>query len=414
MPSEKLAKALSLLPLFMVILLDVMGIILVMPVITPLILDQASTLIAPHSSVLWRDFMYGFALALFPFFMFLSTPILGDLSDRFGRKKILLLCLIVNAMGCALSALAIGLNSLSLLLISRAVAGLAAGTQPIATAGILDGSAKKNRTKNLSSVVLAVSIGLILGPLLGGITAEKSLISWFDYKIPFVAASLLSLINAVFLQLAYGEKKVLRSKQPIQLTRGFILFMTAFSEKKFRLLSIITFSFVLSWSLYYQTINWFLNQHYQYSVGKLGLFVGFIGIIFAFTSTFGIRICSKLCSNEVTIFAAAVFVMMIGNFGAAMSSGEIAQWFWVIFVATSDVICYTLSMSIFSHQAGQEAQGWVMGVTGAIYAMTWTVGGLIVGPLGAIEIHVPFWVGGFLCLISFILTWIYQRDHAVL
>lgn len=404
-------KKLSLLPLFMVILLDVMGIILVMPVITPLILDHNSLLISAQTSPFWRDFMYGFALSLFPFFMFLSTPILGDLSDRFGRKKILILCLIVTTISYILSAIAIAANNLLWLLISRAVAGLAAGTQPIATAGILDLSSLKERTKNLSSVVFAVSIGLILGPLLGGITAEKSVVSWFDYKTPFIVAGILSALNALLLHFVYHEKNLIRPQKSIQLMRGLVLFAAAFSEKKFRFLSSMTFFFVLSWSLYYQTINWFLNQVYFYNVGRLGLFIGFIGIIFAVTSTIGIRFLTKYFKNEIAVFAVSVLIMGIANIGAAICHGEIAQWFWVIFVAATDVICYTLSMSIFSKAAGQDAQGWVMGVTGAIYAMTWTVGGLIVGPLGAISLQFPFWIGGILCFVSFILAWWYGKNE---
>lgn len=406
------SKKLALLPLFMVILLDVMGIILVMPVITPLILDHNSLLIPAKTSIFWRDFMYGFALSLFPFFMFLSTPILGDLSDRFGRKKILILCLIVTTISYILSSIAIAVNNLLWLLISRALAGLAAGTQPIATAGILDVSASEQRTKNLSSVVFAISMGLIFGPLLGGITAEKSVVSWFDYKTPFIVAGILSALNTLFLHFVYHEKNVVRPQKSIQLMRGLVLFVAAFSEKKFRFLSSMTFFFVLAWSLYYQTINWLLNQVYFYSVGRLGLFIGFIGIIFAVTSTIGIRFLTKYFKNEMTVFALSVLIMGIGNIGAGLCHGEMAQWFWVIFVAATDVICYTLSMSIFSKAAGPAAQGWVMGVTGAIYAMTWTVGGLIVGPLGAISIYFPFWIGGILCFMSFILAWWYRKKLA--
>ena len=129
---------LKLLPLFMVILIDVMGIVLVLPVLTMLILQPESSIVPAGTSLILRDFYYGFAMALYPLFMFFSTPILGDLSDKFGRKSILLFCLAVSAGSYLISALGIAYNSLFIFLASRAIAGLAAGTQPIASAAGLE------------------------------------------------------------------------------------------------------------------------------------------------------------------------------------------------------------------------------------------------------------------------------------
>ena len=85
-----------------------------------------------------------------------------------------------------------------------------------------------------------------------------------------------------------------------------------------------------------------------------------------------------------------------------------SQWLWVILNAASDVICFTVALSIFSNLANHESQGWIMGVTGSIGAITWTIGGLIAGPLGYINIYVPLWTAGALCLMSFLLMLIYK------
>lgn len=401
----------SLLPLLMVILLDVAGIILVLPVLAPLILQPDHSIIPKDTSLLMRDFFYGFSLGVFPLFMFFSTPILGELSDRFGRKKILLLCLIISAVSYMIGAIGIIYNSLSILLISRALAGLAAGTQPIASAAIIDMSTVKTKTKNLAWIVFASSIGLIIGPTLGGLTAEKNLVSWFSYQTPFFLAAIVLFLNAAILQLFFFQPFSPQSNAPIQFTKGFKLFMLAFTEKKFRLLSFLYFCFILAWSLYYQTINWFFMEKYHYTVGQLGLFVAFIGIIFAFMSSIGVRFILKLFSSEVSAFTFFICMMAIANIGAAVSQSELSQWLWVILNAAGDVICFTTSLAIFSNLADKESQGWIMGVTGAIGAMTWTVGGMIAGPLGYINLSLPLWIAGMLCLMSFLLMTIYQRIH---
>lgn len=408
---ENKVSYMSLLPLFMVILLDVMGIILVLPVLTPLILQPESGLVPTSTSLLLRDFLYGFSLALFPLFMFFSTPILGDLSDKFGRKKILLMCLVGSAVSYVISAIGIMFNSLFILLASRAIAGLAAGTQPIATAAIIDLSNSHNKTKNLAWVVFTSSVGLIFGPVVGGISADKSLVSWFGYEIPFIIAAVLSLLNAVFLLLSYKETIITKSEHAINLTKGFILFLEAFLQKRFRLLSMLFAFFILAWSLYYQTINWYFMEEYHYSVGKLGLFTGYIGVIFALASSLVSRFVLKLFPKETDVFAFCILAMAIACVGAAISQSELSQWLWVILNAAGNVICYTLGLSLFSHLASKESQGWIMGATGAIGAITWTIGGMIAGPLGFINIHVPLWTAGILCLISFVLMLLYRRAH---
>ena len=407
------SNKISLLPLLMVILMDVMGVILVLPVLVPLILQVHGSIVSPDTSVLMRDFLYGFSLALFPMFMFFSTPILGDLSDKFGRKKILLFCLVLTAGGYFLGALGIYDNNLFLFLFSRVVTGLAAGTQPIASAAIIDLSNPLTKTKNLGYIVLVSSIGIIIGPMLGGITAEKSLLSWFSYETPFIVAGILSLLNAVMLQFTYEETHFADHGHKVQLTKGFVLFISAFRESKFRLLAITCFCFVLAWCLYYQAISWLFMQNYHYTVGRLGLFIGYIGVIFVFASMVVTRVAQRIFAHDIQTYLFFVFLMAIANIGCVLSVNETPQWFWVIFNASGNVVCYTLALRLFSDSVDESAQGWIMGVVGAICAVTWTIGGMISGPLGYIDIRLPILVSALLSLISFVIMMIYKKNHFV-
>lgn len=402
---------LKLLPLFMVILIDVMGIVLVLPVLTMLILQPESSIVPADTSLLLRDFYFGFAIALYPLFMFFSTPILGDLSDKFGRKPILLFCLLLSAISYLISAVGIELNSLFIFLASRGIAGLAAGTQPIASAAIIDYSTPQTKTKNLAWVVFMSSIGLIVGPLIGGVTAEASVSSWFNYKTPFYLAAFVSVLNMALLYLLYNEEKPERKSHTIHLLKGFTLFLAAFLEAKFRVLSLTFFTFMLAWSLYFQTMSWYLLDQFHYTTAKLGLFTGFIGVIFAVTTSIIVRIVMRFVDSQTAAFAGCAFIMCIAAFGSAMSSSEISQWLWVIMLASSEVLCFTFILSIFSNLAGSEQQGWIMGVTGSLGAITWTVGGMIAGPLGYVSIHLPLWIAGVLSFSSFALMMLYRRNH---
>ncbi len=388
-----------------------MGVVLVMPVLTPLILQVNSGSILPMDTpLLWRDFLYGFSLALYPLFMFFSTPILGDLSDKFGRKSILLFCLCGSGVSCLVSAVGVIYKSLLIVMVGRAIAGLAAGTQPIASAAIIDVSNIQTKTKYLGWVVLVSSVGIIIGPLLGGLTAEKNLISWFGYETPFILAGILSFLNAVYLSYCFHEMPPTKNAIAVKISKGFILFLSAFSERKFRLLSFTYTSFVLAWSLYFQAISWFFMENYQYSAGKIGIFTGYIGVIFMFATTVVARFAVKCFSDDMKTFLFFVALMAMSNLASALVSSEVAQWLWTIFNATSDVICYTVTLSLFSNLAGKESQGWIMGVAGSLGAITWTVGGLIAGPLGYLNIRVPLVTAGILCIISFLLMQVYRQN----
>jgi DHA1 family tetracycline resistance protein-like MFS transporter len=403
------AGIIKLLPLFLIILIDVMGMVLVLPVLVPLILKVDGSIVSPTMSLIMRDFTYGLTLALYPFTMFFSTPVLGDLSDKFGRKKILLLCLLLTTIGYFVSAIGIYYHDVLLFLFSRMITGLAAGTQSIASAALIDLSDSSTKTRNLSGIVLVGSIGIIIGPLMGGLTAEKDLLSWFSYETPFIIAACLSLLNAVLLQFSYQETHVTQSGHKIQLSKGFVLFLGAFKEPKFRLLAITTFCFVLAWCLYYQAISWLFMQTFHYSVGQLGVFIGYIGIIFAFASTFVTRITERFFAHEVNTYLFFAMLMMIANIGCVLSSHVAPQWFWVILNASGNIVCYTLALSLFSNLVSEDAQGWIMGVVGSICAITWTFGGLIAGPLGYLDIRLPIITSAILSLTCFITMFLYKR-----
>jgi DHA1 family tetracycline resistance protein-like MFS transporter len=386
-----------------IIILDVAGIILVLPVLTPLILEENSILISAHTSIFVKDFLYGFSIAIFPFCMFLSSPVLGDLSDKFGRRKILLICIMGSAIFFLITGIGINYKSLFVFLIGRALGGLMAGTQPIVTAAIIDISSSHTKTINLTWIVFASSLGLVLGPAISGFAGSKNIVSWFNYSTPFFFATGITFLN--FLLVFFLLKKAQPSKiiHSIDLSKGFSLFLRAFLNRKYRLI-FLQYSFLtLTWGFYYQTINWVLLEKYNYSVWHLGSFFSFIGIIFTFASLTAPFIL-KLFSNEIKAFSFFILIMGIANAAAALSYNDTLQWIAGIFNATSYVVCFTLSLTQFSNLVDHESQGWIMGVTGAISAFTWTIAGLITGPLGYIYIYLPLWTAVFLCFSNLLLS----------
>lgn len=158
-----------LLVLFITLLIDMIGIGMIIPIIPILFTDPTSPsfLLAGYS----RDAQYllaGLLTAVFGLMQFLGAPILGELSDVYGRKRLLILGVGVLAISQLLFGFGVEIGSLWLLFISRAVAGLAGANFSVAQASIADVTDPKDRAKNFGLIGAAFGIGFILGPILGG------------------------------------------------------------------------------------------------------------------------------------------------------------------------------------------------------------------------------------------------------
>jgi MFS transporter, DHA1 family, tetracycline resistance protein len=182
--------------LMAVIFIDGLGQGILFPILTRISLQ-------PHSS-LWQysntQWVYGAILGVFFFFAFIGTAVLGDLSDYVGRKKTLIICLLGSVIGFVFMAVGFQTGSLSLIIIGRSIDGFTAGSQSIANARLIDSLKEPSeKPRYMGYILLAVSLGIISGPLIGVFLSNSQLNSWFTNSTPLWFAAFLALINIVFL-----------------------------------------------------------------------------------------------------------------------------------------------------------------------------------------------------------------------
>lgn len=157
------------LSLFLVLIIDAMGFSIVFPVVGSLFLQPDHGLLPNVNSMVMRDLFYGLSLICFFVCMLFGAPFFGDLSDRLGRKRVILICLFGTGLAYLFGVVGVAISSISLFLLGRCVAGFLAGSQSIAQAAIIDISTPENKTTNLALITLASCLGWAIGPLLGGI-----------------------------------------------------------------------------------------------------------------------------------------------------------------------------------------------------------------------------------------------------
>lgn len=186
--------------LLLVIFFGFVGAAISFPIFAPLFFHpQTGNLISTHWSFTARSLFFGFTLAAYPFGQFIGSPILGGLSDQFGRKKLLLVSIFGTSMGYALTGLAIHDNLLWLLVLSRLMTGFLEGSLAIAQASIAD--MPINKHKGFGALSAMSSLGYVFGPLLGGLFSNNHIVSWFNYSIPFYMASAIALLLTVSIML---------------------------------------------------------------------------------------------------------------------------------------------------------------------------------------------------------------------
>ncbi|MCY9823151.1 MFS transporter [Aeromonas media] len=197
--------------LVMTVILAIAGFSLPSPVLAPLLLDPAQGMLTPAASDWSRKVWLGVIMGLYPLFQLIGSPRLGRLSDRHGRKPILMVCLVGVLAGYVLMALGIAWRSLPLLLLSRAVEGFFNGNIAIVQAMAADMSTAKTKTRNFAWINIGMNLGWVLGPMIGGYAAVVS----GDYSLAAWLAVAMTLVNLLLvLWLLPNRPAAARSEQP--------------------------------------------------------------------------------------------------------------------------------------------------------------------------------------------------------
>lgn len=166
----------------MTLALDSIGLGIIIPVLPDVI--RRFIVSESHASQ-----VYGYFVAIYSLFLFISSPLLGKLSDKYGRRPILLIALFGAAIDYFFMAFA---PTLTLLFIGRIISGISGASFTVASAYIADISDDSNRSKNFGVIGAGFGLGFILGPVIGGFLGT------YGYQYPFIAAAVFNLINFIF------------------------------------------------------------------------------------------------------------------------------------------------------------------------------------------------------------------------
>jgi DHA1 family tetracycline resistance protein-like MFS transporter len=380
-------------PLFLVLLIDSMGLGLVFPILNSLVFDPSTHFISAHMSSASRNFLYGLTIGIFMFCWFFGAAFLGEVSDQIGRKKSILICLIGACVGYLISAMAVVFRSYTLLLLGRIVAGFTAGSQAIAQAAIVDLSTEEAKAKNLGLILFFTSLGFAIGPIIGGA------LSWFSFAMPFYFAASISFVNIILLMFLFNETFTSTKKFSVKIHYALEIFATAFKHEKIRDLSIVLIVMMFGWSGIYSYLSMFLLKVHHFDSMQIGLYMGLLGAGFGigtgmltefFTNRFSLRQCVIGASSLVAL----------GTLLTVIAPHAIYLWADSFLISIPMAIAYSTLLTLFSNQVDADSQGWIMGITGAVMAFAFGVNGLLAGVLANFSPSTPLIISVFCMVMS--------------
>ena len=304
---------------------------------------------------------------------FFATPILGQLSDKYGRKKILAISLFGTCLSYLLFAYGIFTHNLFLLFFSRALDGITGGNISVAQAAIADVTTPENRTNSFGLIGAAFGFGFIIGPYIGGKLSDPSFVSWFNAATPFWFAAILSAINITLVLLFFPETNIRRQHDlKINWIKSIKNIIHAYSLQNLRPLFVVNFLFQGGFAFYTTFGPVFLINRFHFTSGNIGDFFAYAGMWIAITQGLITRkVSSKF--NEMQVLRFSLFFCGVVLFCYFLPR----VWWQLLFVVPFFAMNMGLSQAnmagLISRLADPQIQGEVLGINFSVQALAQSI-----------------------------------------
>ena len=372
--------------LFVTVFVDMIGYGIVVPLLPFYVQQQAPGAV-----------LVGLLGSLYAAMQFVGGPFLGGLSDRAGRRPVLLFCL----LGTSLAYLLLGLSDTLLLLVAAVVlAGGASGTLATAQAYIADSTSAGDRTRGLGLIGAAFGLGLIAGPVLGG------LLSLYSLGAPVLAASALALCNVAFGFFVLPESLPLmrRTSTPILRLNPISQLGDVLRMGGIRTLLLAVFLLNLSFAGLLTNFPLFSNARFGWDATSNAFFFAFVGVCAVLTQGVLLgRLHPRLGEKRLLLGGLALMSVNLGLMALVPLGPLLYPVVGVLAVGTS--LAIPSLTALISHRVSESEQGKVMGGQQAILSLALILGPVISGlAFDHLSVPAPYWIGGLLAALALLVA----------
>ena len=408
-------KRSPLIVIFTTVFIDLVGFGIVIPVL-PFYAEGTAFNATPRT--------VGLLFASYSIMQLIFAPILGSLSDKYGRRPVLLLSIIGTGIGFLILGLA---NSLLLLFIGRILDGITGGNISTAQAYIADITTKENRAKGMGLIGAAFGLGFIIGPAIGGI------LSRWGIHVPFFFAASLCFANAILLYFRLPETVTPDHPARNSAARGrsFGDVFSSLRQPKLAFVLIIYFLFIVAFSIMTTSFSLYTMFRFGYDAQHTGYLFAYVGLIAVIIQGGLIgRLVKRFGEMPLVIFGAFCFAISLfavpfvgpaaGGLAGLLIGGGI--------FSMGNSLAGPALTSLASKSVEAEQQGVVLGVTQSTASLARAVGPFLaavlinssIAHLGAdgathymsdYSLFVTFWTAAAIMLLAFFLAFYYRLNR---
>lgn len=351
----------ALMFIFFTILVDVIGIGIIIPVVPSLIKTLSGDSLADAAQI------GGLLMVSFSAMQFLFAPVVGELSDRFGRRPVLLISLFGLGVDYIFHALA---PTIGWLFVGRFFAGITGASFTVATAYIADVSTTENKAKNFGLIGAAFGIGFILGPLIGGYCAR------WGVQMPFFIAAGFTLLNFLF-GLFFVPESLAQSKRRAIQWKNMIPFVSLAHLGKYKSLLGLLGAFVLvnfAGQVMPATWSFFTMEMYGWDEAAVGISLAVVGLLVGLVQAVLIGHLVKRFGNKRVVMAGFIF-WTLGMVSFCFASNQFLLYMALLPYVLGGIAGPTIQ-GMMSNSVSEKEQGNLQGVLTQMISLT-----AIFGPL---------------------------------
>jgi DHA1 family tetracycline resistance protein-like MFS transporter len=391
--------------IFITMLIDVIGWGIIIPVIPKLIEELIHGDISEAAKVGgWLTFSYAIV-------QFLFAPIIGNLSDKYGRRPVIL----ASLFGFSLDYLLLAFSpTITWLFVGRIIAGVTGASITTASAYIADVSTPENRAKNFGLIGAAFGLGFIIGPVIGGLLGQ------YGARVPFYAAALLCILNFLYGYFILPESLPKENRRAFDIRRANPVGSFLHLKKYPSLIGLVAAMFILYIASHAIQSNWSYFTMYQFSWDEkmVGLSLGVVGLLVALVQGVLIRWIHPILGNEKSIYVG----MLLYSIGMLLFAFATESWMMFAFLIPYCLggIAGPALQAVISLQVPASEQGEIQGTLTSVMSASAIIGPPLMTGIffyftnKEATVHfagAPFLLGAILMLISAILAYYAIKKH---
>jgi DHA1 family tetracycline resistance protein-like MFS transporter len=333
---------------------------------------------------------------------FLATPILGQLSDRFGRKPILGFSLGGTAFGYVLFAIGILTKNIPLLFIGRAIDGVTGGNLSVARAVIADVTPRERLTQTFGLIGAMFGIGFVMGPYLGARLSVPNVSffglfntpHWFSSATPFWFCAILSAVNTVLLLMILPEThQHINNAAKIAWSKSLDNIRKAATSPGLRVIFLSMFLFTAGFTFFTTFFQGLLINKLGFKANNVGDFFAYIGIWISATQAVLTPILAKKFKNY-QILRISFIGLGLALFAQLIATNTTQLLMVAPFIAIFNGMTFANATSLISMSASAKNQGEVLGIDASVQALGQSIPAIISGYVATFGIAAPVVVGG--------------------